>query len=91
MGLRGLLEANQKKTEEPDNFPKLKKIKINRTTKNIYPYKRLLFGFPYKRYNNELKKLSPESFSISKEQYVKFQFPDKIIFNNQFLTKPSQW
>ncbi|MBI5324938.1 MAG: NYN domain-containing protein [Ignavibacteriae bacterium] len=64
---------------------------VIRTTKILYPSKRILFGFPYKRYNNELKKLSPESFSISKEQYVKFQFPNKFIFNEQILIKPSQW
>ena len=64
---------------------------VIRTVNQLYPAKKILFGFPYKRFNRELKSLSPSSFSISKEQYVKHQFPEKIINKNQELIKPNNW
>lgn len=61
---------------------------VIRTVKLLYPHKKILFGFPYKRINNELKLLAPESFSISKEQYAKYQFPNTITYNKKSLVKP---
>ena len=63
------------------------------TAGRLFPDKDVCFAFPYKRENKELKKLAPQySFSISKEQYVKHQFPDCYTLpNGQVVTKPNQW
>lgn len=63
-----------------------------KTANIIFPYKRIVFAFPYKRKNKELSQLAPGSFEIKKEQYAKHQFPDPYtIPNGCTIIKPSQW
>lgn len=63
-----------------------------RTAKKLFSSKRALFAFPYKRKNNELAQLAPESFEISKEQYTKHQFPDPYALpDGSRVNKPSKW
>ncbi len=65
---------------------------VVRTAKQLFPNKRVVFAFPYKRKNQELAKLAPESFEIKKEQYVKHQFPDPfVLMDGSQIDKPSKW
>jgi uncharacterized LabA/DUF88 family protein len=63
-----------------------------RSAHHLFPKIDICFGFPYKRKNKELAKISSKSFYISKESYTKHQFPIKIILpNNIELVKPPKW
>jgi len=63
-----------------------------RTANKLFPAKRILFAFPYKRMNRELSKLAPGSFKINRKQYVRHQFPDPFILSNGTkIRKPSKW
>ncbi len=62
-----------------------------RLAKELFTNKLLIAGFPYKRKNKELAKLVDKSFSISKEQYLKYQLPHIINVNNKNITKPENW
>jgi len=60
-------------------------------TKNIYPTKHILFGFPYARKNSELAKLA-SSFTITDEAYIKHQFADPVTLKNgKSIHKPAKW
>ncbi len=63
-----------------------------RTARHLFPHKQVIFGFPYRRKNNELAKLAPRSFSLSKEQYAKHQFPDVLALpEGRTIYKPASW
>lgn len=63
-----------------------------RTAKKLFTDKKVVFAFPYKRKNQELAKLAPESFEISKKQYVKHQFPNPYVLPDGLkIHKPSNW
>lgn len=63
-----------------------------RLAQRLYPNKRVLFAFPYNRKNKELAKLAPNSFSIAREQYGRFQFAPRIkTSDGRILVKPSSW
>ncbi len=63
-----------------------------RVADRLFPLKRVVFAFPYKRKNKELAKLSPGSFTISKEQYTKHQLPDPFVLSiGVKINKPSKW
>ncbi len=63
-----------------------------RTFQALYPGKRVLFAFPFDRMNNELGRLAPGSFTLSKETYAKHQFPEQVrLPSGKFVTKPSEW
>jgi uncharacterized LabA/DUF88 family protein len=65
---------------------------VVRTTKNLFASKKVVFAFPYKRKNQELAKLAPESFEIKKEQYIKHQFSDPYVLpDGSKVCKPSKW
>lgn len=64
---------------------------VIRTVKYLFPGKLIIFGFPYRRENKELKKLASKSFSISKETYQKFQFPEILKVKEKILKKPESW
>ena len=58
----------------------------------LFPSKKILFAFPYARKNKELSKLAPESFSISKKQYIRYQFPNPVTLKDgSKIHKPPTW
>lgn len=58
----------------------------------LYPSKQVAFAFPYRRKNQELARLAPRSFSISKEQYCKHQLENPYLLpNGRSLYKPENW
>lgn len=63
-----------------------------RTAKKLFTNKKVVFAFPYKRKNQELAKLAPNSFEIRKKQYVKHQFPNPYVLpDGSKVHKPSNW
>jgi uncharacterized LabA/DUF88 family protein len=62
-----------------------------RLCQQAYPQKQVLFIFPYKRKNKELLKLAPASFSISKKQYIRHQFPNPLIVSGRRIPRPVSW
>ncbi|MDO9172991.1 MAG: hypothetical protein Q7W29_14285, partial [bacterium] len=63
-----------------------------RTTTRLFPTKRICFGFPYKRKNNELAQLVSVSFQIRKERYLAHQFPDPVTLpSGRLIAKPDEW
>lgn len=73
-------------TGDSDLAPAVKKAQ------KLFPTKKTIFAFPYKRKLRELSKLAPGSFKIIKEQYLKFQFPDPYkLKNGTLINKPSSW
>ncbi len=62
------------------------------TCKDLFPGKTVVFAFPYARKNKELANLAPGSFSISKKQYIRYQFPNPVILaGGKKIPKPSAW
>ena len=56
------------------------------------PQTTILFAFPYRRFNNELKELAPKSFLISTDAYKRHQFPNPVIMGDGTqLFKPVTW
>ncbi len=63
-----------------------------RKCKNLFPAKKIVFCFPYARKNKELASLAPGSFSISKKQYIKHQFPNPAVLKaGKEIYKPKSW
>ncbi len=63
-----------------------------RDFQNLFPQKRVLFAFPYKRKNKELAKLAPGSFVLGKETYTKYQFPKEVrLPSGKKVKKPDKW
>ena len=63
-----------------------------RTCLKLFPEKTLLFAFPYKRVNDELRLLAPGSFKIKAKTYFTHQFPDPLVLEDgRALHKPMQW
>lgn len=63
-----------------------------RECKELFPNKKIIFIFPYARKNKELAMLAPRSFTISKKQYIRYQFPNPVILaNGQQIHKPPSW
>jgi len=62
-----------------------------KTCKELFPKKRILFAFPFDRKNKELLKLAPDSFSISKKQYINHVLSNPIKIKNQEICKPDKW
>ncbi len=63
-----------------------------RTAKSLFPEKLIGFAFPYERKNKELATISDFSFTISKEQYRKYQFPDPYVLkSDRKINKPLEW
>lgn len=58
----------------------------------LFPNAKILCAFPFDRYSKELAELLPDSFKISKEQYVNHQFPEEVTLDNgEILCKPESW
>ena len=66
-------------------------ISAYKTTQKLFPHKKMLFIFPYKRKNKELLKTAPDSFSINKKQYLKYQFPEIIHTASEVIPRPETW
>jgi len=63
-----------------------------RTANALFPFKKIVFAFPYKRKNKELSQLAPGSFEIKKQQYAKHQFPDPFPTSKGVqIHKPPKW
>ncbi|MBC8245846.1 MAG: NYN domain-containing protein [Verrucomicrobia bacterium] len=65
---------------------------VYRCFKSHFPKKRLLFAFPFARVSKELKRLCPDSFTISKEAYAKHQLPENVkLPSGKHVTIPDNW
>ena len=63
-----------------------------RTAAALYPGKRILFAFPYKRKNKQLVQLAPDSFSMDRKQYARYQLPDPFTLSSgREIQKPPSW
>ena len=63
-----------------------------RAFKRIYSDKKVIFAFPFARKNKELATLAPDSFSISKKQYIRHQLPNPVqLKNGKEIAKPDSW
>jgi len=63
-----------------------------KTAQRLFPSKRALFAFPFRRKNRELLKLAPGSFKINGKQYIKHQFPNPYqLSNGKEIFKPISW
>ena len=63
-----------------------------RTAAALYPTKRILFAFPYKRKNKELAQLAPGSFTIDRKQYAKHQLANPFpLSKEREILKPEGW
>jgi uncharacterized LabA/DUF88 family protein len=62
------------------------------TCKHLFPGRPVLFAFPYRRANSELRKLAPESFSVKLRSYRSNQFSDPLVLGDgSSISKPSSW
>ncbi len=58
---------------------------------SLFPNKRVLFAFPYRRANAQLKQMYPH-FNIKVRDYQLHQFPDPYpMSDGTVITKPSTW
>ena len=62
------------------------------TCKRLFPTKAMRFAFPYRRHNQELKALLPDSFKIHPGSYVRHIFPDPVqLPDGTKIWKPTSW
>jgi len=62
------------------------------TCQTLFPDKKLLFAFPYKRMNDALKILAPGSFRVHPKQYLKHQLPNPVTLEGrQAIHMPPTW
>lgn len=62
------------------------------SAKSLYPTKRVLCAFPYRRANAQLKQMCPQSFNIKVKDYQLHQFPDPYpMSDGTSVAKPSTW
>jgi len=60
--------------------------------KSLFPAKTILFAFPYRRHNQELKQLLPGSFRIHVNTYAQHLFPDPVLLpDGSKIYKPTSW
>ena len=65
---------------------------VAETFQRQFPDKRILFALPFARGTRRMKRICPESFSISKEVYANHQFPDQVkLPSGKFVTIPKEW
>lgn len=65
---------------------------VYRAFSKQFPEKRFIFAFPFARASKELKQLSRDSFTISKEAYAKCQLPDKVrLPSGKYVRIPEEW
>lgn len=62
------------------------------SAQSLYPNKKILFAFPYRRANAQLKQIAPDSFAIKVRSYRTHQFPNPYPMSDGTLVyKPSTW
>jgi len=60
--------------------------------REMFPQKRLLFGFPFDRKNRELERAAPDSFVFARESYAKHQLPAAVrLPSGKFVVRPHAW
>jgi uncharacterized LabA/DUF88 family protein len=60
--------------------------------REMFPQKRLVFGFPFDRKNRELDRLAPGSFTLGRESYSANQFPEAVrLPSGKFVVCPLAW
>ena len=63
-----------------------------KTCQRLFPNKTILFAFPYKRHNQELKEISPRSFKIHADVYGQHLFSDTVrLQDGSIIHKPLSW
>lgn len=73
-------------TGDTDLSPAIRKSKV------LFPDKRIVFAFPYRRKNRELALLAPGSFLIKRTQYIKHQLPNPVVLKDgRKIVKPKSW
>ncbi len=62
------------------------------TANRLFPHKKTVFAFPYRRMNAELAQLAPGSFKMNGANYAKHQLPDPFILpDGTTISKPPTW
>ena len=57
--------------------------------REMFPQKRLVFGFPFDRKNRELERVAPASFVFARESYAKHQLPEAVrLPSGKFVVRP---
>jgi uncharacterized LabA/DUF88 family protein len=65
---------------------------VAKTYQERFPSKRILFALPFARATKRLRQLCPESFTISKEAYLKHPLPDRVkLPSGKFVNIPATW
>ena len=60
--------------------------------KSLFPNDNILFAFPFKRTNDELIKIAPNSFTIDINSYIRNQLPDPFLLpDGRKISKPTIW
>ena len=60
--------------------------------REMFPHKRLVFGFPFDRKNREFERLAPGSFTFSRESYAKHQLSEAVrLPSGKYVVRPAVW
>jgi uncharacterized LabA/DUF88 family protein len=62
-----------------------------RAAKRMHPDREICFAFPWGRKNDELAKCVGRCFHITREAYVRHQFPDPMVIGKRKFIKPPSW
>ena len=63
-----------------------------RICRRLFPEKTIFFIFPFRRSNNELAQLAPESIKMKLRSVQRHQFPDPLTLpNGRQIRKPPHW
>ena len=62
------------------------------TCRRLFPSKIIVFAFPYRRVNDELRQLAPGSFKVDVRSCFRHQFPDPLVLaDGTVIPKPVSW
>jgi len=63
-----------------------------KTANRLFPNKKVIFAFPYRRKNEELARIAPGSFKTHPANYIKHQLPDPFALSDgSKVPKPPSW
>jgi uncharacterized LabA/DUF88 family protein len=63
-----------------------------RTCQRLFPQKTMIFALPYRRANDELRRLAPGSFKIRAKTSLANQFSDPLALSDgSTIAKPGSW